>query len=139
MTGDDLAAQAAALKLTAQQLNERVKALAATEARRVAVPRSLFKRTLAMVALAALLTLGAEHVAIRACFLSPPDAGTFGRSACGVLFPGYGSARAEGDARLAQFTDLLGEVPRNKARVEQLERWAESKGWTPPATTTPKG
>jgi hypothetical protein len=85
--------------------------------------RTARRRAVAIILTAALLTMTVENSALSACFLSPPAAGSVGRTACGYAFPGYGDAMRQGDERLARFRDVLAQIPANRAtNVQQDHR-----------------
>lgn len=82
--------------------------------------RQRWRRGVVTVLVAAALTLTVENVGISRCFLSRPEG--LERRACGIAFPGSDGARRQGDARLAQFGELLRRIPEQERRITELER-----------------
>lgn len=131
-----LAATAGALKITAEQLNERVKELTAQEVKRTATPKSLFRAFVAVAALGLLATILAGVVTFRVsqdrfardvtlCFLNTSVRPPAVQAECNRRFPGRETSLREGQGNLRVFRDLI--------------EWAKSKGFRPPPATTPKG
>lgn len=149
-----LRAQAAGIETALQEVRDQAaRAEARTEhLETVVVPREEHRKrllqligwslaVLAVVIAAAVVTFDAtlkrENADITRCFLSAGRVQPADIPYCEQRFPGYAEQQKRSAQTLAQFNELLKEIPRNRERIERLEdEVARLQGRPPPTTTS---